>query len=159
VTVFLPAEAARAIIEHARRELPLEACGLLGGRIEGSEKKVERVYPVENLAKSPVRFDIGPKDQLRAVLDMRKLGLVPLGNYHSHPETPARPSREDLRLFVDPAATYLIVSLAQNPPAIKAFRTDASEAAGYAEERLETGDRAKPPPLFREPRKRPPRRP
>jgi proteasome lid subunit RPN8/RPN11 len=44
-----------------------------------------------------------------------------LGNYHSHPETPARPSEEDLKLFVDPSAAYLIVSLAERLPVVKAF--------------------------------------
>ena len=42
-----------------------------------------------------------PKEQLKAIKDMRANGLTPLGNWHSHPETPARPSQEDIRLAYD----------------------------------------------------------
>ena len=139
MTVTLLPEAARAIIEHGRHEFPLEACGLLAGRLDGPDKTVERAYPLPNLAKSRHRFDIDPKDQLKAVLDMRGRGLVPLGNYHSHPETPARPSEADLKLFLDPKATYVIVSLAQRLPVVKAFVVSRSGgAAAFAEEVLVT---------------------
>ena len=54
---------------------------------------------------------------------MRKNGLEPLGNWHSHPETPARPSKEDIRLAFDSKASYLIMSLMdQENPVIHAFR-------------------------------------
>ena len=52
-----------------------------------------------------------PKEQLKAIKDMRVNGLTPLGNWHSHPETPARPSQEDIRLAYDSTASYLILSL------------------------------------------------
>ena len=42
--------------------------------------------------------------------------------YHSHPETPARPSQEDIRLAFDPQISYVIVSLAQPDPSIKSFK-------------------------------------
>ena len=42
---------------------------------------------------------------------MRAGGLSPLGNWHSHPETPSRPSAEDIRLALDSKASYLILSL------------------------------------------------
>jgi len=46
---------------------------------------------------------------------------LPLGNFHSHPSTPARPSMEDIRLAYDPSASYLILSLAEEVPVLKAF--------------------------------------
>ena len=56
---------------------------------------------------------------------MRANGYTPLGNWHSHPESPARPSEEDKRLAYDPTVNYLILSL-MNPeePVIKAFDID-----------------------------------
>jgi proteasome lid subunit RPN8/RPN11 len=133
-TLALPPKLAKAIIEHARDQFPLEACGLLAGKSEGPLASVEEVYPLPNLAKSRRRFDIGPHDQLKAVKDMRAKGLRPLGNYHSHPETPARPSEEDLKLFLDPSAAYLIVSLAERVPKIKAFKAVKSEGGpGFSE--------------------------
>mgnify|MGYP000662327846 FL=1 len=54
---------------------------------------------------------MNPKDQLNAVKDMRAKGYVPLGNFHSHPESPSRPSEEDKRLAYDKDASYMIISL------------------------------------------------
>ena len=42
---------------------------------------------------------------------MRKNGFVPLGNWHSHPESPSSPSEEDKRLAFDSKASYMILSL------------------------------------------------
>ena len=48
-----------------------------------------------------------------------------IGNFHSHPESPSRPSEEDKRLAFDPNIEYLILSLmdAENP-VLKAFGVD-----------------------------------
>jgi proteasome lid subunit RPN8/RPN11 len=45
-----------------------------------------------------------------------------LAIYHSHPETPARPSAEDIRLALTPDVIYVIVSLRNaDAPAVKGF--------------------------------------
>jgi proteasome lid subunit RPN8/RPN11 len=41
--------------------------------------------------------------------------------YHSHPETAANPSAEDIKLAYDPALSYVIVSLADSSPCINSF--------------------------------------
>lgn len=56
-------------------------------------------------------FTLDPKEQLAAIKDMRSKGMVPLGNWHSHPESPSRPSEEDKRLSYDSTASYMILSL------------------------------------------------
>lgn len=110
------------LLHHACACLPEEACGLLAGRLEGEEAWVEKVYLLENADHSPTHFTLSPESQLRAILDMRQRGLAPLGNWHSHPETPSRPSAEDIRLAPDPSARYLILSLAEKEPVLRAFR-------------------------------------
>ena len=72
---------------------------------------------MENTDHSNEHFNISPQEQLKAIKDMRAKGLVLLGNWHSHPESPSRPSEEDKRLFFDSKARYLILSLmdAENP--------------------------------------------
>ena len=56
---------------------------------------------------------------------MRAEGLKPLGNWHSHPETPSRPSEEDKRLANDPNASYLILSLQEKErPVLNAFHVE-----------------------------------
>lgn len=105
------------IVAHAEKELPNEACGLIGGTINGDSKKIKKVYLLTNIDHSNEHFSLDPKEQLAAIKDMRQNGLVPLGNWHSHPESPSRPSDEDKRLAYDSKASYMILSLIdrQNP--------------------------------------------
>ncbi len=122
------------ILAHARAEKPNEACGLIAGRDIGEERRIEKVYLLTNLDHSPEHFSLDPKEQLAAVRDMRASGLQPLGNWHSHPETPSRQSEEDKRLAYDSNASYLILSLMDDEnPVLRSFHTD-SERNSTAEE-------------------------
>jgi proteasome lid subunit RPN8/RPN11 len=110
------------IIAHARENLPEEACGLIAGEASGDIKEIKKVYLLTNVDHTNEHFSIDPKEQLLAVKDMRANGLFLLGNWHSHPETPARPSEEDKRLAYDPNVSYLILSLMnRDEPVLKAF--------------------------------------
>ncbi|MDR2133095.1 MAG: M67 family metallopeptidase [Clostridiales Family XIII bacterium] len=133
MTVRLSAAAYAGMLAFAERGLPNEVCGLIAGEVRGDVKIVRRVYPLSNLDASPTHFSIDPKEQLAAVRDMRAGGLIPLGNFHSHPNTPARLSPEDIRLARDPQASYLILSLSGRP-ALKSFHI---ERACATEETLE----------------------
>ena len=117
------------IIDHARKELPNEACGLIAGKIDGKNKFIEKVYLLTNVDQSKEHFSLDPKEQLAAIKDMRSLGYVPLGNWHSHPETPSRPSEEDKRLAYDKNASYLILSLMElQNPVLNSFHIEGVEA-------------------------------
>ena len=117
------------IVAHARKELPNEACGLIAGRIDGEVKVVEKVYFLTNVDRSNEHFSLDPKEQLAAVKDMRANGFVPLGNWHSHPESPSRPSDEDKRLAYDSKASYLILSLMdKNEPVLNSFKIEGESA-------------------------------
>ena len=110
------------IIRHARNELPNEACGLIAGTVTGEDKVIEKVYFLTNIDHSREHFSLDPKEQLEAVKDMRANGLKPLGNWHSHPESPSRPSEEDKRLAYDSSASYLILSLLEpEHPVLNSF--------------------------------------
>lgn len=117
------------IVAHARKELPNEACGLIAGRIDGEVKVVEKVYFLTNIDRSNEHFSLDPKEQLAAVKDMRANGFVPLGNWHSHPESPSRPSDEDKRLAYDSKASYMILSLMdKNAPVLNSFKIEGESA-------------------------------
>ena len=105
------------ILEHAKSVVPEEACGLIAGTIEEGNKIIRKVYILTNIDHSNEHFTLNPKEQLAAVKDMRANGFAPLGNWHSHPESPSRPSEEDKRLAYDSKASYMILSLmdADNP--------------------------------------------
>lgn len=96
---------------YAESKLPKEACGLIAGEILGECREIKKVYLLTNADNSSRHFSLDIREQLAAVRDMRKNGLVPLGNWHSHPETPSMPSEEDNRLAYDEGASYLILSL------------------------------------------------
>lgn len=120
--IHIKRENYQKMIAYAQAELPNEACGLLAGRKEGEEKYIETVYLLTNLDHSAEHFSIDPREQLKAVQDMRHAGYLLLGNWHSHPETPARPSEEDKRLAYDKEASYLIVSLMDREmPVVRSF--------------------------------------
>ena len=117
------------ILAHARSEAPIEACGLIAGTIEGTDKHIERVYILTNVDHAQEHFTLDPKEQLQAVKDMRSNGWVPLGNWHSHPVSPSRPSEEDKRLAFDSKASYLILSLMEpENPVLNSFHIEGNTA-------------------------------
>lgn len=117
------------ILAHAESELPNEACGLIGGVIEDGVKIIKKVYLLTNIDHSNEHFSLDPKEQLAAVKDMRAQGISPLGNWHSHPESPSRPSEEDKRLAYDSKASYMILSLMnRNEPVLNSFKINGSDA-------------------------------
>lgn len=119
------------MFSHANKWLPSEACGLLGGVIdEQGNKSVEKVYLLTNVDNSNEHFSMDPKEQFASVKDMRKNGFVPLGNWHSHPESPSRPSEEDIRLAYDKTASYMILSLMDREnPVLNSFHIEKDESA------------------------------
>jgi proteasome lid subunit RPN8/RPN11 len=115
--------------EHGRRNLPNEACGLLAGSmdLENGIKTVEKVFLLSNPDQSPEHFSIDPREQLQTIQEIRRLGLTLLGNFHTHPSTPARPSQEDQRLAHDPNASYLILSLMGEEAVVKSFHMERTD--------------------------------
>ncbi|MBP5495089.1 MAG: M67 family metallopeptidase [Lachnospiraceae bacterium] len=115
------------ILAHARENLPEEACGLIAGiDREDGVREIKKVYLLTNIDHTNEHFSIDPKDQLASIKDMRAEGLKPLGNWHSHPESPSRPSEEDKRLANDSNASYLILSLEEvDNPVLNAFHVES----------------------------------
>ena len=111
------------IVKHSEEGLPNEACGLLGGIIDNSNNKIiKKVYLLENIDKSSEHFSMEIKEQFKVISDIRKNGWSLIGNFHSHPETPLRPSEEDIRLAFDRNLSYAILSLAnRNETVLNSF--------------------------------------
>jgi proteasome lid subunit RPN8/RPN11 len=89
--VAVPAAVADAMLAHAAKSAPREACGLLVGR----DAVVQRAVAARNLASEPTRYEIAPQDHFAAVRAARDDGLEVIGAYHSHPASPAVPSPTD----------------------------------------------------------------
>lgn len=117
------------ILAHAVKKLPDEACGLIAGTVEDGDKEIKKVYLLTNIDHSNEHFSLDPKEQLEAIKDMRKNGFVPLDNWHSHPESPSRPSEEDKRLAFDSKASYMILSLMDREnPVLNSFKITGDTA-------------------------------
>ncbi len=107
-----------SMIKHAKDHLPIESCGYL----TGIENSVTTFHPMTNIDNSPEHFSFDPKEQFAVVKKARQANEKILAVYHSHPETPARLSEEDLKLFNDPDPVYIIVSLMNKMPRINGFK-------------------------------------
>ncbi|MHC4114349.1 MAG: M67 family metallopeptidase [Planctomycetota bacterium] len=113
----IPGNIFEQMVEQAKAESPIEACGILAGK----NRTVEKLYKMTNTDQSGDHFMMTPEEQFKVVKDIRSDSLEMLAIYHSHPETPARPSAEDIRLALTPDVIYVIVSLQNPEPAIKGF--------------------------------------
>lgn len=123
-TIRMDADLYDQMVIYAEKHLPEESCGLLAGKIEGSDKIIKKVYFLENTDHAKDHFTMNPKDQLTAIKDMRKNGYVALGNWHSHPSSPSRPSEEDIRLAYDKKASYMIISFLTMAPVVHSFHIE-----------------------------------
>ena len=74
-----------------------------------------------NAEGSPVRYALDPQEQFAAYKKLDELGWDLGGVFHSHTRTEAYPSPTDVRLASEDVP-YVIVSLAGDPPSIRAFR-------------------------------------
>jgi proteasome lid subunit RPN8/RPN11 len=120
--LHIPRKLADSVIDHAYEGFPLEVCGILGG----TEGAVTSLFRMTNTDQSNEHFMMDPAEQFAVIKELRAKGLEMLAIYHSHPESPARPSAEDIRLALTPDVSYVIVSLEKaNTPVLKSFRIAA----------------------------------
>ena len=125
--VAIKKEVIESIIEHGKNEYPYECCGMLAGTNTNDKLIIEKSYYVKNMDKSSEHFTMDPQEQFDVMKKIRGEGLTLLGNYHSHPYTPSRPSEEDKRLAYDESAIYGILSLEKEEPMLKFFKIIAQQ--------------------------------
>jgi proteasome lid subunit RPN8/RPN11 len=97
-----------AIVAHARRDHPDEACGVVAGPA-GSDRP-ERFIPMENAERSPTFYRFDSTEQLKVWREMDDRDEEPVVIYHSHTATEAFPSRTDISLAAEPGAHYVLAS-------------------------------------------------
>jgi len=110
-----------AIVAHARRDHPDEACGVVAGA-EGSDRPT-RLIPMLNAARSPTFYEFDSTDLLQLYKEMDVNGEEPVVIYHSHTATEAYPSRTDIAYASEPNAHYVLVSTrAESAEEFRSFR-------------------------------------
>jgi proteasome lid subunit RPN8/RPN11 len=110
-----------AIEAHGESTYPNEGAGFLLGRIPDPETLlIEVVLPVDNKREVEAqynRYELSPKDYMRAELEAAKQGVDLVGVFHSHPDHPSEPSVFD-RDHALPHFAYLITSVQAGKAAI-----------------------------------------
>jgi [CysO sulfur-carrier protein]-S-L-cysteine hydrolase len=97
-----------AMVAHARRDHPDEACGVIAGP-EGSDRP-QRLIEMANAERSPTFYRFDSAEQLGVWRAMEGAGEEPVVIYHSHTATEAYPSRTDVSYASEPQAHYVLVS-------------------------------------------------
>lgn len=111
-----------AVLDHARREVPREACGLLAGRRTGDRATVETAHPAHNAADTPtVAYRIDPRAQLALLDGIEAAGRAVAALYHSHPAGPPAPSQRDVETATWTGYHHVVVSLAGGWPTVDAW--------------------------------------
>ena len=125
----LPRALFEEIVAHCRDGLPNEACGVVAG--EGGRPL--QVYRMRNAEESPVVYRFDAQEQLEVLREIEDKGWEPLAFFHSHTHTEAYPSPTDRAHahWRDPVTgeespaypdtRYLILSLAEEDPVLRAF--------------------------------------
>ena len=103
------------MVQHARDDAPNECCGLLWGR-DGVVEQVERA---ENERNSPYGFTFTGPTLLKAN-DLDDEGFQ-VATYHSHVNSEARPSQTDINFAQYPDWIWVIISLKDGEPDIRAW--------------------------------------
>jgi len=100
-------------------EAPNECCGL----VASSNGDAQRVYRAANAERSPVKYVVDPRDQIRIQNEIDDHGWELGAIYHSHTRTEPFPSQTDINLARNwPEPLYVIVGVAGEAPDVRAFR-------------------------------------
>ena len=127
--VRIPKAIFQEMVDHAKREWPLECCGILGG----NDKTVQKSFEFQNTEKSPVLYSMSPREQMKVFEEMEKESMKMVAIYHSHPHTIPFPSETDVKLTFYPDVSSIIISLKEEEnPVVKAFQI--GKEAIYVEE-------------------------
>lgn len=110
------------MIAHVRTSAPYEGCGLIA--FDGD--RPVKIFPGTNTERSATRYNMDPGEVVAALDEMERHGWWLGAIFHSHPRTAATPSQTDLRYAYYPDAFMIIISLASDPPDVRAFRVDGS---------------------------------
>jgi len=110
------------MIAHAREDMPIECCGILGGK----DGRVLQLYRAKNEEASEFRYNVESNDLFRINRECDERGWEFVGFYHSHTGSRAYPSPTDVRLATRAGwteAVHFLVSLVDfENPDVRAYR-------------------------------------
>ena len=134
-SILLPRPLVNELLQHAQDSETFEVCGLISSR----DGHAHRCYRIDNIAANrDCRYQMDPAQQIAALKFMREHDETLFAIYHSHPGSPAVPSRTDIAEAGYPDALYLIISL--NTKGVLEMRGFYVNGDTVTEVELEIGD-------------------
>lgn len=117
------------VVAHAVRDSPNECCGVVAVR----DGVAEAVHELENLAASPLRFEVDGM-ALHHLLSEIEDGGAQLGAiYHSHTRSAPYPSQTDINFAAGwPGTEWLIVGTAGAAPESRSYVIDGGRVTEVA---------------------------
>ena len=143
------------LIAHAEEEAPNECCGVVaidpstlgetggasvavGGSDGSASVRATKVHRAENIAASPLKFEVDGKELLGLINaiegDGSELGAI----YHSHTRTAPKPSQTDINFAANwPGVEWIIVGLSDDAaPQVRSYLIEGGQVREVA---LEVG--------------------
>jgi proteasome lid subunit RPN8/RPN11 len=139
--LVLPEQIFLQIRRHGEETYPHECCGFLFGRQDDGTRVIAEIrqQPNERTESRQNRFLITPGQFRDAERAARNAGLSMVGIYHSHPDSPARPSEYD-RDHAWPWYSYLIVSVGKGAAGESYVWELNEDRSGFVAQELHVGD-------------------
>ena len=134
--IIIEPQAKQLMTADAVKTFPDECCGFLFGIEKRDDRLITDILIVNNAKEGDKkrRFEISPKDYMKAEQYAEKNNLQLLGVYHSHPNHPAIPSEHD-RAAAQPWFSYIIISVInKNVDTIRSWRLNENNQ--FEEEKL-----------------------
>lgn len=138
MTIKIKPSLLQDIYTNGENAYPEEGAGLLLGRADGEEREVLSLVHLPNECEDGARhnrFLIDPKALLRGEQEAMRQGLDVIGIFHSHPDSPNRPSEYD-REWALPWYSYIITTVQDGKAAgSRSWRLNEDRQA-YSEEEI-----------------------
>ncbi len=117
------------VVEHAVRDAPNECCGVVAVR----DGVAEAVHPLENVAASPLRFEVDGLALHHLLTEIEDGGAHLGAIYHSHTRSAPYPSQTDINFAAGwPGTEWLIVGTSGPEPKLHSYLIDSGEVSEVA---------------------------
>jgi len=116
--LIMPGRVLDEIENYSRALYPVEVCGILSGKKE----TVKGFHPVRNMENSSESYFMEPEEQYEVDRKIKLSGDEMLGIFHSHPDSPPRPSGRDIEKAFYKNCYYVITSLCGPAPDTRAYK-------------------------------------
>ena len=116
----IPENIIQDMIERAHRAAPKECVGIIAGK----DDEAVCHYKARNVSKELGHYILHPTDLKRIHADMAQKGTSVFAVYHSHPNTEAYPSSEDVELALSGVFSVIVSIQDRDCAVVRAFTID-----------------------------------